>query len=216
MSEGWLERIFDKSGATFVVDKRTPEEAAKHVEREQKEKRAELDQLETSIAYFDEDGVCRMVAEGSAPVEGFAHSRPVVWGTRPNDITLNLATGRINKSKAPTVTVPNVATVGKPLSIPLPEGVVAEVDGQRHRGTLEVDTREAGRRVRVELHGRERGTFDVEVRGYTEERKAAYPPIEDQLDMIVNLGVEAYRAEMQKVKAAHPKPETAPVSKAKP
>jgi hypothetical protein len=210
----WLERIFDKSGATYVVDKRSPEEAAAHVEREQEEKAAELAQLETSTAYFDEDGVCRMVAEGSAAVDGFAHSRPVAWGTRPNDITINLATGRVNKSKAPTLKIPEAVPLGEPLVIALPDGVVAEVNGERHRGSLTIDAGTAGRKLRVELHGRERGTFDIEVRGYAEERRAEYPPIADQLDMIVNLGVEGYRAEMQKVKAKFPKP--APATKPKP
>lgn len=215
--EPWLERRFDKSGATYVVDKRTPEEAAAHVEREREEKRAELAQMEVCTAYFDEDGICREVVEGpGGSGDDYPHSRPVAWGTRPNEVTLNLATGRVNKSKAPSVTVPEVATVGKPLIVPLPEGVVAEVEGQRHRGTLEIDTREAGRRVRVELHGRERGTFDIEVRGYSEERKAAYPPIEDQLDALWKGGAEAeaMRAKVMAVKAAHPKPDA--VAKTKP
>jgi hypothetical protein len=205
----WLERIFDDRGASFLVDTRSPEEAANHVEREQKEKKAELAQLETSTAYFDEDGVCRMVAEGSAPVEGFAHSRPVAWGTRPNDVTLNLATGRVNKSKAPTVAIPEAVPLGEPVVIALPDGVVAEVDGERHRGSLTIDASTAGRKLRVELHGRERATFDVEVRGYAEERKAAYPPIEDQLDALWKGGAEAeaMRAQVAAVKAAHPKPD---------
>jgi hypothetical protein len=205
----WLERRFDKSGAVFVVDTRTREEAAAHVEREQEAKRMELAHLETSFAYFDEDGVCRAVAERAAPVEGYPHCRPVAWGTRPNDVTLNLATGKVNKSKAATIAIPEAVPMGEPVVIALPDGVVAEVDGERHRGSLTIDTSEAGRRVRVELHGRERGTFDVEVRGYAEERKASYPPIEDQLDALWKGGVdaEAMREQVAAVKAAHPKPD---------
>jgi hypothetical protein len=47
---------------------------------------------------------------------------------------------------------------------------------------------------------------EVALHAYKDERKAAYPPIEDQLDKIFHDGVDAWKAEIQAVKDAHPKP----------
>lgn len=41
---------------------------------------------------------------------------------------------------------------------------------------------------------------------YKDERKAAYPSIEDQLDKIFHDGIDAWKAEIQAIKDAHPKP----------
>ena len=42
---------------------------------------------------------------------------------------------------------------------------------------------------------------------YAERRKQEYPSVEDQLDILYHGGIEAFRAEIEKVKKAHPKPE---------
>lgn len=41
---------------------------------------------------------------------------------------------------------------------------------------------------------------------YKDERKAAYPSIEHQLDKIFHEGIDAWKAEIQAIKNAHPKP----------
>lgn len=42
---------------------------------------------------------------------------------------------------------------------------------------------------------------------YADKRKEAYPPIEQQLDILYHGGIDAFRAEIEKVKKAYPKPE---------
>lgn len=41
---------------------------------------------------------------------------------------------------------------------------------------------------------------------YANKRSAAYPSIEDQLDKIFHDGIDAWKAEIQDIKDAHPKP----------
>ena len=41
---------------------------------------------------------------------------------------------------------------------------------------------------------------------YIENRIQAYPPMEEQLDNIFHNGVEAWKADIQAIKDAHPKP----------
>lgn len=42
---------------------------------------------------------------------------------------------------------------------------------------------------------------------YAALRRKAYPPIEQQLDILYHGGIDAFRAEIEKVKKAYPKPE---------
>lgn len=41
---------------------------------------------------------------------------------------------------------------------------------------------------------------------YQAQRKAAYPSIEDQLDILYHEGIEAWREVIRSIKTAHPKP----------
>lgn len=41
---------------------------------------------------------------------------------------------------------------------------------------------------------------------YSRDRKAAYPPLEEQLDKIYHEGIDAWKADIQAIKNAHPKP----------
>lgn len=41
---------------------------------------------------------------------------------------------------------------------------------------------------------------------YSRDRKAAYPPLEDQLDKIFHEGIDAWKADIQAIKNTHPKP----------
>ena len=49
------------------------------------------------------------------------------------------------------------------------------------------------------------GTDYVGVTTYTEARKAEYPPIEDQLDKIYHNGIDAWKADIKKIKDKYPK-----------
>ena len=42
---------------------------------------------------------------------------------------------------------------------------------------------------------------------YQRDRASAYPSTADQLDMLYHQGIEGWKAEIKKVKDAHPKPE---------
>ena len=42
---------------------------------------------------------------------------------------------------------------------------------------------------------------------YARDRKLAYPKIEDQLDKIFHEGIDAWKADIQAIKDAHPKPD---------
>ena len=41
---------------------------------------------------------------------------------------------------------------------------------------------------------------------YSRDRKAAYPPLEDQLDKIFHEGIDAWKTDIQAIKDANPKP----------
>ena len=43
---------------------------------------------------------------------------------------------------------------------------------------------------------------------YQRDRASAYPSTADQLDMLYHQGIEGWKAEIKKVKDAHPKPES--------
>jgi len=200
----WLEKRRDKArGIDFVVDVRSAEEVAAVEAEHQAKKAAELAALGSSIAYFDEQGICRTIGDASAPIEGFAYSKPVAPGTRISDVTINTKSGRINKTKPATVSIPEAHPAGETLTIPLPDGVVAEVEGEPVTGQIKISS-DVFRRVPIELHGKQRGSFIVEFQTYAERRAADYAPISEQLDMLYH-DPEVWRAHVEAVKVKHPK-----------
>lgn len=52
--------------------------------------------------------------------------------------------------------------------------------------------------------------YDSEVKVYRELRAIDYPPVKEQLDKIFHEGVDAWKAEIQAIKDAHPKAEMDP------
>lgn len=190
-------------GIDFHVDTRSPEAAAAH-EAERDAHRVEtLGKLGSDIAYFDEHGVCRAVGDAAWPLDGFAHSAPVAHGTKPHEVTLDRATGQVAKAKPATIAIPEAHPAGEMLTIDLPDGVVAEVEGVPHTGRLQLQS-DVATRVSIELHGRQRGSFVVEFQTYRERRAAAYLPIAEQLDLMFK-DPDAWRAHVAAVKAEHPK-----------
>ena len=47
---------------------------------------------------------------------------------------------------------------------------------------------------------------EYEANQYQRDRASAYPSTADQLDMLYHQGIEGWKAEIKKVKDAHPKP----------
>ena len=48
---------------------------------------------------------------------------------------------------------------------------------------------------------------DYDSKQYQRDRASAYPSTADQLDMLYHQGIDGWKAEIKKVKDAHPKPE---------
>lgn len=46
------------------------------------------------------------------------------------------------------------------------------------------------------------------VQNYVNLRRKAYPPMEEQLDMIFHDGIDAWKEEIARIKATYPKPQT--------
>ena len=57
--------------------------------------------------------------------------------------------------------------------------------------------------IQAEVDGQ---TLDPLTLDYTDKRAAAYPSMEDQLDKIFHEGIDAWKADIQAIKDAHPKP----------
>lgn len=49
---------------------------------------------------------------------------------------------------------------------------------------------------------------EYESNQYQRDRASAYPSTADQLDMLYHQGIDGWKAEIKKVKDAHPKPES--------
>ena len=47
---------------------------------------------------------------------------------------------------------------------------------------------------------------EIEATRYQQSRRDVYPPLEEQLDNIFHNGVDAWKADIQAIKDAHPKP----------
>ena len=47
---------------------------------------------------------------------------------------------------------------------------------------------------------------EYDAKQYQRDRAVAYPSTEDQLDMLYHQGIDGWKAEIKKVKDAHPKP----------
>jgi hypothetical protein len=125
-------------------------------------------------------------------------------GTLPGDIWWD---GEAVQPVADTaVDVPRVIDHGaETVTIELPPGTVANVNGKRHRGSVTISTRSLGQTF-VDIRGAQRGNFLVDVVDYAGRRKAAYPPVAEQLDTIFHDGIEVWQEQVRAVKEAFPKP----------
>lgn len=156
-------------------------------------------------AFFDRDGVCLAVSAGAAGNILYVKAIFVPQGTQPSDVYWdggNVA----RKTKETTLKLPNTVKLGDPaISIPLPAGVIALVNGVRQRGQLILPTSEV-KTFMIDIRGAEVGQFVVAVQSFEEQRKGEYPAIADQLDMLYHLGYDGWKAEIKKIKDKYPKP----------
>jgi hypothetical protein len=152
--------------------------------------------------------VCRMIVDGGHPApEGYAYSAPIEQHHTPNSIWYDAGAGAVKESAPPEIEVPAVIEAGDGLTLQLPEGTVAEVNGKLQRRLIDIKPGEAGTHI-VELHGRHRGTFHVEARTYREHRAAAYLPVAEQLDLMAKDPAK-WLEHIAAVKARFPKEEAA-------
>lgn len=162
------------------------------------------------IGVFDDDGVCVSVSDRDTGAPGVRMEVP--RGSRPQGIWFD---GDDVQDSAPeTLGLPDVIDVEDGLfTMPLPAGVVVDVNGERQRGTLAIDP-DAGTAFGLIIRGAQSGFHAIKVKSYADHRREAYPPVGDQLDAIwkwldtqpQNSESEAMLAAVQSVKAAIPKP----------
>lgn len=166
------------------------------------------------IAVFDEDGVCLVVTSCDDAPGGVIRAE-VPRGTKPGPVWWD--GHRVRPSMPADLPIPDALDVDDPpVTIDLPEGAVAEVNGVRQRGQITLVPAEVGA-LHVVLRGALSGSYVVKVQTYVERRRAAYPPIGDQLDALwkglselppVSPEVQAMLNTIQAVKTANPKPES--------
>ena len=152
----------------------------------------------TTFAFFNEYGDCLYIISAIDPPDGGVS---VPHGTVPGDIWRNPASGRIVRRKACPVKFARSYKVGESIDFTVPDGAVALVNGEKVTGLRAFDTPQ---RIALQIVGRFHLDQMIEIVSYVEQRSAAYPSIEEQLDMLYH-DPEAWRAAIAAVKAQYPK-----------
>jgi hypothetical protein len=139
----------------------------------------------TRWARFDDDGICLWIVSLKPDVDGDEEEEKVIEvpeGVLPDDIWFDGS--EVVLSEDLDITIPRTLPVSlTPFSLTLPEDTIGFIEGESYRGSVEIPTAEP-RSVTIDLRGKYRGRYRIEVRSYTEERLEAYPPVKDQLDAI--------------------------------
>lgn len=159
-----------------------------------------------TVAYFDADGVCKALVSGPGEPLDFPHSAEVPDHVKANEIWFDTSDDTVKPSVSMEVALPDNPTA--PFTIDLPPGVIAEVGGVRHTGSVTIDP---ANDVGIMLSGAAHGM--TAYRSYAFRRVEAYPSIGDQLDALWKAldpspGSEAadMKAAIADVKARIPKP----------
>ena len=150
------------------------------------------------FGYFNEYGDCLHVIEAEEVPEGGIE---VPSDTVPSDIWLNPKTGQILPREACPPLFADSYDVGDEIDFSVPAGAVALVNGEKVKGVLSFG---APQKVAVHVVGRFHLIKVIRIMSYAERRAAAYPSIEDQLDLLYH-DPEAWRAAVAAVKAQFPK-----------
>jgi hypothetical protein len=178
--------------------------------------------IDRPTAFFDEHGVCFLCADKGDMADGsFAYAATVAQGTNPDTIYFNISTGRVRKvgeiDAAAALAIPDDLGTD-PVTLPLPDGVQAVIDGVVHVGTVTL-ARHPTRNEVIELRGAARGRLLLKAADYRELRRDLYPDQRDQLDALwkaldvlksqgVSLGDEGddMLAAVKDIKSRFPKP----------
>jgi len=101
--------------------------------------------------------------------------------------------------------IPAEVRVGDDLSFTVPDDSYAVIDGQIFIDHVLIDTSQP-RIGQIFICGSHKGQYNFEIKGYVENRVAAYPPIGEQLDYIYHNGYEAWYQMITDIKNQYPKP----------
>ena len=152
----------------------------------------------TTFAFFNGYGDCLYTISAIAPPDG---GLKVPEGAVPGDIWRNPASGRIVRRKACPVAFARTYQVGEQIDFTVPDGAVVLINGEKVTGLKAFDTPQ---RLAVQVVGRYHLDQLINIVSYAEQRAAAYPSIEEQLDMLYH-DPEAWRTTIAAVKAQYPK-----------
>lgn len=156
-------------------------------------------------AIFDSHGVCIMVSDHPPEPPSGGIVCDVLDGTLPSDVWYDGE--NVCETSAASLIVPRILDQGdETVTIELPEGAVANINGERHTGCITLSTDDLGQAF-VDVRGALHGDFLVDVVNYAGRRKRAYPAWEDQLDTMYHEGFDVWKAQIQAVKDQYPKPE---------
>lgn len=133
----------------------------------------------TRWAHFNPDGVCEWIVT-HRPDDYDTYE--VEDGLLPDDIWLDGETVRL--SQPLEADIPKTLSVSdQTFNLPLPEGTLATVNGNIASPEIVIDRSAPGIAV-VDVFGSHTGAYRIEIRSYEDDRRDAYPPVEEQLDAL--------------------------------
>lgn len=150
-------------------------------------------------AFFNERGDCLMIVSGKDEPMTACHE--VEPGIKAREICL--IDGVVTPRVPVDVGLPLTLEINEALALPEIPGCYWTVNGHADVETIIADGPGI---LHVRLNGPKSYEATIEGRSYVEARRAAYPPVVDQLDLIYHGGIEAWEAAIQAVKAQYPKP----------
>lgn len=162
-------------------------------------------------AYFDLDGVCLVISTDAIDEHTYPYEKLVPDDGKPSDYWYDSVKDRISSTQ-PVIDLLKMIGAKPVLKIEeiytfnIPDNCVLEIDGTRYKNqvTMKFDI---PRKIIFFLKGLWVGDVTADVNSYIEDRLTAYPSVEDQLDMLYNLGFDAWKAEISRIKDKFPKPE---------
>ena len=152
----------------------------------------------TTFAHFNEYGDClHTISAVDVPEGGVA----VPEGSAAADLWRNPANGKIIERQPCPFAFNDSYEVGEVIDFTVPDGSVALINGEKVTGSTAFDKPQ---RLAVQVIGRYHLDQLINIVTYAEQRAAAYPSIEEQLDMLYH-NPDAWRETIAAVKAAYPK-----------
>jgi hypothetical protein len=159
--------------------------------------------------YFDGDGICCMISTQSLDDSPYAFEAEIEDEGKPSDFWLNpttqevIRTWKIEDIKG-LVGAVDTMNINQDYHLTIPDNCVLEIDGSRYYGTATLNF-DSPKKVFVFLKGAQVGDCVVSVNSYVEDRVAAYPTVQEQLDMLYHLGFDQWKTAIAKIKQQFPK-----------